>query len=53
MTNWEKIKSMTEREFAEWLCNCTIPDDPNEEMYIMYFGRFRFVEDVIDMLRKE
>ena len=53
MTNWEKIKSMTDEEFGQWLCNCIIPDDQDEEMFLMQFGRFLWMEDVIDMLQSD
>ena len=53
MTNFEKIKKMTEEQFANFLCRCVIPEDCDEEMYLPGFGRFIYEEDVIEMLKRE
>ena len=53
MTNFDKIKSMTEEEFARFLCNCTIPEDESEDMYLYGYGHFLYEEDIVKMLKEK
>lgn len=53
MTNFEKIKSMTEEEFAYWLCRCIIPEDPDEDMFLYKYGDFAYEEDIVKMLKEK
>lgn len=53
MTNFEKIKQMTEAEFAEWLVSCIIPEDPDEDITLYKFGEFAYAEDIEEMLKEE
>ena len=50
MTNFEKIKSMTEEEFANFLCRSVIPEDTDEDMYLHGFGTFTYEEDIVQMI---
>lgn len=52
MTNFEKIKSMTEEEFANWLCKCIIPEDTDEDMFLHGYGDFAYEEDIAKMLKQ-
>lgn len=53
MTNFEKIKQMTEAEFADWLCKCIIPEDTDEDMSLYGYGTFAYAEDIEQMLKEE
>lgn len=53
MTNFEKIKSMTEEEFANFLCRSVIPEDTDEDMFLYGFGTFAYEEDIVRMLKEQ
>lgn len=53
MTNFEKIKSMTEEEFADFLCRSVIPENTDEDMYLHGFGTFTYEEDIVQMLKEQ
>ena len=53
MTYGDKIRSMSDKELAEFLSVCVIPDDSSEGMYISGVGRFMWAEDLADKLGEE
>lgn len=53
MTYGDKIRSMSDKELAEFLSNCVIPDDASECMYICGIGTFMWQEDLAEKLAEE
>jgi len=53
MTYGDKIRSMNDKELAEFLSACVIPDNDSESMYICGVGHFTWEEDLADKLSEE
>lgn len=53
MTYGDKIRSMNDKELAEFLSWCMIPDDDSESMYIYGVGFFWCAKDLEDKLGEE
>lgn len=53
MTYGDKIRSMNDKELAEFLSACVIPDNDSESMYICGIGHFMWSEDLADKLGEE
>ena len=46
MTYGDKIRSMNDKELAEFLGECVIPDNDSERMFICGVGHFMWTEDL-------
>ena len=53
MTYGDKIRSMNDKELAEFLSACVIPDDECKLMFICGVGHFGWTEDLADKLGEE
>jgi hypothetical protein len=53
MTYGDKIRSMNDKELAEFLSQCVIPDDKCKLMFIYGIGHFGWTEDLADKLSEE
>ena len=53
MTYGDRIRSMNDKELAEFLSLCIIPAELYEPMYITNIGRFHFEEDLMEKLGEE
>ena len=53
MTYGDKIRSMNDKELAEFLSQCVIPDNESESMLICGVGHFIWTEDLADKLSEE
>lgn len=54
MTYGDKIRSMSDKELAEFLSLCVIPDDEYaSSMFIYGVGHFVWTEDLADKLSEE
>lgn len=53
MTYGDKIRSMNDKELAEFLSECVISDNEGEAMFICGIGHFVWAEDLADKLGEE
>ena len=53
MTYGDKIRSMNDKELAEFISQCVIDDNEGEAMYIYGIGHFVWAEDLADKLGEE
>lgn len=53
MTYGDKIRSMNDKELAEFLSQCVVPDNEGEAMFICGVGHFVWAEDLADKLGEE
>ena len=53
MTYGDKIRSMNDKELAEFLSMCEIPSNDSEDMFICGVGHFWWEEDLADKLGEE
>ncbi len=53
MTYGDKIRSMNDKELAEFLSQCVIPDNESESMFICGIGHFIWTEDLADKLSQQ
>lgn len=53
MTYGDKIRSMNDKELANFLSLCMIPEDDSESMFIYGIGHFMWAEDLADKLGEE
>ena len=53
MTYGDRIRSMNDKDLAEFLSLCIIPAELYEPMYITNVGRFHFEEDLAEKLGEE
>lgn len=53
MTYGDKIRSMNDKELAEFLSQCVIPDDECKLMFIYGIGHFGWIEDLAEKLGEQ
>lgn len=53
MTYGDKIRSMNDKDLAEFLSACVIPDNDSESMYICGVGHFMWPEDLAEKLAEQ